>query len=185
MHFIGHAQFSGLSSCAFLALLVLVTGCERDIEARCAAEPVKACCLLSLAQAESSVGSRLSRSRTWETETESGCLYTGGGEEFAEIVMFKNLEGWPGLEPLSRWEDVSIAGEVTAIFWQPGNEVGGEFGLAKPGGAVFAWHSEVPFRIRSNPLGAGYPDWKRSRDVVRRVLRNLSLHSSQDPQGPD
>ena len=181
MHSIGHNWCNWLAS---IVVLMFLGSCERTIEARCLAEAVEACCLLSRAEAESSVGIGLRRSRAWENERESGCLYATSNAGFAEILILRSFEnsrsegvGTDNFLPrvsAPEWEDISIAGVEAKIFWQPATASKSEEDV----GALFVLHPETFFRIRTNPLGRGFPDWKRPRDVARRVLRNLEARDS-------
>lgn len=173
-----------------LALAALMGGCERTLEERCASAAVAACCLLSAAEAEATLGGAVGPAQAAQADGYSMCTYTVSDGRFAELVLFEP----GGAEEMrsSRLRQLLEDGRVRGAARMPIPNFAGAEGfwvenLAFPDArerAFFVTAGAHFFRIAATPLGDGWPDWKRARDLSRPVLRNLNALGSTDTDTP-
>ena len=166
-----------------LLALFLSSGCERTIEERCASAEVRACCLLSSAEAEAVLGASVGAPRAARGDGYSSCEYRVEDGRFAELLVFDSEPG--ATVEAARLRQRLERGRLRQVRPMPIPNFTGAEGfwvedLPFPDSRAPAfWVAAGPdfFRVAATPLGDGWPDWKRPRDLARSVLRNLESAS--------
>jgi hypothetical protein len=168
-----------------VACMVLV-GCERTIAERCETASSEACCLLSSAEAEAPLSSVVQRSAVVREEHWSSCRYETEGGEFAELVFFPEggRQGTFAAKTRTLLETgrlrharrMAVPNFTAEAFWVTNAAFPDDH---RP--ALFVITGSDFFRVSATPLGQGFPDWKRPRELARSVLRNLEARRRDRP----